>query len=341
MARPEQPPQEQMAGTGEAGRGRSKRRGRALKVLVAGGVVAFVAKPSVRNRVLDVLFGPEEQFDYESPTEPVAPDLRSEESQAGLPAETGTGWPPPASEHPAAGGEAEEVEPGAWRFSQHTEWTAESSAAFGATAAPEEETSEHSEVDEGFGREGSVGGDSAPESHEPPPYQAGPSSEAPSSYEPAGYHGTGSDPEPVGYGGTGSDPDPAGYGGTGSDHEPPGYGGTGSDPDPPGYGGTGSDHEPPGYGGTESDHEPPGYGGTEPDPEPHSSWPPPAAGDPHDSDAAPASEPPAFAPPPEGDGPAIGEATPRGEADAPRGGWWLSRLRKDGDPAPPEPPRWD
>jgi hypothetical protein len=350
MARREQPPQEQMSGTAEAGRGRSKRRGRALKVLVLGGVVAFVAKPSVRSRVLDVVFGPEEQFDYESPTEPVAPDLRSEESQAGWPAETGTGWPPPSSEPPTAGGEAEEVEPGAWRFSQHTESTAESSAVFGATAA-EEETSEHSEVDEDFGREGTLGGDSAPESDEPPPDQAGPSAETPSSYEPAGYGGTGSAPEPAGFGGTGFAPEPAGFGGTGSAPEPAGYGGTGSDPEPAGYGGTGSDHEPPGYGGTESE------------PEPHSPWPPPAAGDPHDSDAAPASEPPASAPPaagdphdsdaapaseppasappPEGEGPAIGEATPRGEADAPRGGWWLSRLRKDGDPAPPEPPRWD
>jgi hypothetical protein len=302
MARREQPPQEQLAGTGEAGRGRSKRRGRALKVLVLGGVVAFVAKPSVRSRVLDVLFGPEEQFDYESPTEPVAPDLRSEESQAG--------WPPPASEPPAAVGEAEEHEPGAWRFSQHTEWTAESSAVLGASAE-EEETGEHSEVDEDFGREGTFGGDSPPAPQEPPPYQAGPSAEVPSSIESAGYGVADPAPEPGPYGVAEPNDEPAGYGG--------------------------SAPEPAGYGVAEPNDEPAVYG----EPEPPSPWPPPAASDPHDSDGAPASEPPASAPPPpEGEGPAIGEATPRSEADAPRGGWWLSRLRKDTDPAP-EPPRWD
>jgi hypothetical protein len=193
MARREQPPQEQMAGTGEARRGRSKRRGRAVKVLVLGGVVAFVVKPSVRNRVLDVLFGPEEQFDYESPTEPVAPDLGSEESQGGWHAEAGTGWPPPASAPPAAGGEAEEHEPGAWRFSQHTEWTAESSAVFGATV---EEA-----IDEDSEREGTFGGDSAPESPEPPPSEP----------EPAGYGGVADpEPEPAGYGVAESEPEPAG-----------------------------------------------------------------------------------------------------------------------------------
>jgi hypothetical protein len=220
MARREQPPQEQMAGTGEAGGGRSKRRRRALKVLVLGGVVAFVVKPSVRSRVLDVLFGPEEQFDYESPTEPVAPDLGSEESQGGWHAETGAGWPPPASEPPAAGGEAEEHEPGAWRFSQHSEWSAESSAVSGASV--EEETGEHSEVDEDFGREGTFGGDSAAESHEPPPYQPGPLVEAPSSHEPAGYGVAEPDAEPAGYGAIGSDAEPAGYGVAEPDAEPAG-----------------------------------------------------------------------------------------------------------------------
>jgi hypothetical protein len=50
-----------------------KRRGHAvLKAVLLGGVVALAAKPEVRNRLLDALFGPEEQFEYESVTEPVA-----------------------------------------------------------------------------------------------------------------------------------------------------------------------------------------------------------------------------------------------------------------------------
>ena len=58
------------AGGGTRG---SKRRGHAvLKAVLLGGVVALAAKPEVRNRLLDALFGPEEQFEYESVTEPVA-----------------------------------------------------------------------------------------------------------------------------------------------------------------------------------------------------------------------------------------------------------------------------
>jgi hypothetical protein len=74
----------QSAGSGEAepavGRaGGSRRRGRAVvKALLLGGVVALATKPEVRNRLLDALFGPEEQFDYESLTEPLAPPLSAD-----------------------------------------------------------------------------------------------------------------------------------------------------------------------------------------------------------------------------------------------------------------------
>ena len=68
-------------------RGRARRRpggrietprSRRVKALLLGGVVALATKPEVRNRLLDALFGPEEQFDYESLTEPLAPPLSAD-----------------------------------------------------------------------------------------------------------------------------------------------------------------------------------------------------------------------------------------------------------------------
>jgi hypothetical protein len=41
-----------------------KRRGRLLLVLLVGAVVALVASSALRDKVLDLLFGPEETFDY-------------------------------------------------------------------------------------------------------------------------------------------------------------------------------------------------------------------------------------------------------------------------------------
>jgi hypothetical protein len=71
----------------EPARGRaggSRRRGRFVaKALLLGGVVALATKPEVRNRLLDALFGPEEQFDYESLTEPVAPPIAADRSAFG------------------------------------------------------------------------------------------------------------------------------------------------------------------------------------------------------------------------------------------------------------------
>ncbi len=52
-----------------------RRAVRVAKVLALGGVVALVTKDDLRSRLLDALFGPEEQFEYDSMTEPVAPGI--------------------------------------------------------------------------------------------------------------------------------------------------------------------------------------------------------------------------------------------------------------------------
>ncbi len=61
-------------------RSRHSRRGRLVKVLALGGVVALVTKEDVRSRLLDVLFGPEEQFEYDSVTEPMAPGIEPKDA---------------------------------------------------------------------------------------------------------------------------------------------------------------------------------------------------------------------------------------------------------------------
>ena len=47
--------------------------GRLLLVAIVGGAVAIAASESLRNKVLDALFGAEEEFDYTSNTTPAAP----------------------------------------------------------------------------------------------------------------------------------------------------------------------------------------------------------------------------------------------------------------------------
>jgi hypothetical protein len=74
------------------------------KALLLGGVVALVAKPEVRNRLLDALFGPEEQFEYDSVTEPVAPPIAPDQRGGGEHVAAGAGdaptpdWQPPAED---------------------------------------------------------------------------------------------------------------------------------------------------------------------------------------------------------------------------------------------------
>lgn len=47
--------------------------GKLLFVAIIGGVVAVAVSEGLRNKVLDALFGAEEEFDYSSNTTPVAP----------------------------------------------------------------------------------------------------------------------------------------------------------------------------------------------------------------------------------------------------------------------------
>ena len=47
--------------------------GRLLLVAIIGGAVAVAVSESLRNKVLDALFGAEEEFDYTSNTTPPAP----------------------------------------------------------------------------------------------------------------------------------------------------------------------------------------------------------------------------------------------------------------------------
>ncbi|HEY1777296.1 MAG TPA: hypothetical protein VGG41_14150 [Solirubrobacteraceae bacterium] len=128
MARTGQGLGEQLAGAaGESGGGRrSKRRGRFVKVIVLGGVVAIAIRPQVRNRLLDALFGPEEQFDYESLTEPSAPAID--------PDDLGAGWPS------TAGTDADEEEGPSWTFTNETDWGAAIAPVADAHARTQEES---------------------------------------------------------------------------------------------------------------------------------------------------------------------------------------------------------
>jgi len=95
---------------------RSRGRGRVTKALLLGGVVALVAKPEVRNRLLDALFGAEEQFEYESVTEPVAPPIAPEHGDGGEHVAAGAGaptpdWQPPEDDRPHADVEQEPATP--------------------------------------------------------------------------------------------------------------------------------------------------------------------------------------------------------------------------------------
>ncbi|HVP01236.1 MAG TPA: hypothetical protein VMT10_01595 [Solirubrobacteraceae bacterium] len=59
---------------GLMGRQKKKRRwGRVLLVAVVGGVVAIALSEGLRNKLLDLMFGAEEEFDYVPTTAPPAP----------------------------------------------------------------------------------------------------------------------------------------------------------------------------------------------------------------------------------------------------------------------------
>jgi hypothetical protein len=54
-------------------RARRRRRRRGLVLLAIAGVLAIVLSEQLRSRVLDMLFGAEEEFDYSSTTAPATP----------------------------------------------------------------------------------------------------------------------------------------------------------------------------------------------------------------------------------------------------------------------------
>jgi len=49
--------------------------GKLLLIAILGGAVALAVSEGMRNKVLDALFGAEEEFDYTSNTAPAAPDV--------------------------------------------------------------------------------------------------------------------------------------------------------------------------------------------------------------------------------------------------------------------------
>jgi hypothetical protein len=55
---------------------KAKRKGGGLRlvaIIIVGGIVAMAASEGLRNKVLDALFGAEEEFDYSSNTTPAEP----------------------------------------------------------------------------------------------------------------------------------------------------------------------------------------------------------------------------------------------------------------------------
>ena len=53
---------------------RRRRRGRTLMLLTIGAVLAVAFNEGLRSKLLDMLFGAEEQFDYSSTTAPATPE---------------------------------------------------------------------------------------------------------------------------------------------------------------------------------------------------------------------------------------------------------------------------
>ncbi|MGO9752475.1 MAG: hypothetical protein ACLP8S_01575 [Solirubrobacteraceae bacterium] len=101
--------------SGEVGATKSKRRrcigGRIRKalLLIAGSTVVVISCPWMRGKVLDALFGAEEEFEYSPPPMPdtSAPDAPPAASDASAPAAAADASAPPASE--ASGPEASDA----------------------------------------------------------------------------------------------------------------------------------------------------------------------------------------------------------------------------------------
>jgi len=71
---------------------RKGRKGRVLMLAIVGGAIALVASEGLRKKVLDSLFGAEEEFEYTSTTTPASENSASSESKSGsAKASTGDG----------------------------------------------------------------------------------------------------------------------------------------------------------------------------------------------------------------------------------------------------------
>ena len=186
---------------GGAKRAGSRRGSRILKLALLGGVVAVLISDDLRNQLLDMLFGAEEEFDYSSltePPEPAAPPDAPSEPFVHSPAEPGddTGPAPMdatvAEPDEAAPAQPSEVDAGAVSY-----------ASYGAPEAGTDESSEPGEVDAGAVRYADYG---APEvgTDESSEAQRGGSSIAPSpaawraaAIEPNADEGTPEEPPPA------------------------------------------------------------------------------------------------------------------------------------------------
>ena len=79
---------------------KAKRRGGVLMLALVGGITAVALNEGLRKKVLDLLFGAEEEFEYSAPTAnsqstpPVAGGGAGESGTAGTPAATTAGAPP-------------------------------------------------------------------------------------------------------------------------------------------------------------------------------------------------------------------------------------------------------
>jgi hypothetical protein len=76
------------AGAKASGR-KAKRRGRKLMIVIVGGGVALVASEDLRKKVLDTLFGAEEEFEYTPPAPPPEPPAEPAPAPAEAPAGDG------------------------------------------------------------------------------------------------------------------------------------------------------------------------------------------------------------------------------------------------------------
>ena len=76
------------AGAKSGGR-KAKRRGRKLMIVIVGAGVALVASEDLRKKVLDTLFGAEEEFEYTPPAPPPEPAAEPAPAPAEAPAGDG------------------------------------------------------------------------------------------------------------------------------------------------------------------------------------------------------------------------------------------------------------